>query len=106
MGVGPDQLDSSMRAQYQRIRDELTEPKELSKLINQLENDRVAQLGSVQGIAEQLSDYELFYGDAQLINTEFERFRKVTPQDLQRVARRYLVPENQVTLYYLAQPKP
>ena len=75
-------------------------------MINQLENDRVAQLGSVQGIAEQLSDYELFYGDAQLINTEFERFRKVTPQDLQRVARLYLVPENQVTLYYLAQPKP
>ena len=106
MGVGPDQLDSSMRAQYQRIRDELTEPKELSKLINQLENERVAQMGSVQGIAEQLSDYELFYGDAHLINTEFERFRKVTPQDLQRVARLYLVPENQVTLYYLAQPKP
>jgi predicted Zn-dependent peptidase len=48
----------------------------------------------------------LFYGDAHLINTEFERFRKVTPQDLQRVARLYLVPENQVTLYYLAQPKP
>ena len=70
------------------------------------DNERVAQMGSVQGIAEQLSDYELFYGDAHLINTEFERFRKVTPQDLQRVARLYLVPENQVTLYYLAQPKP
>jgi predicted Zn-dependent peptidase len=106
MGVSPDSLDMAMREEYRMIREMDVDPGELNKLLTQLESDRVAQLGTVQGIAEQLSDYELFYGDANLINTEFERFRKVTPADIRRVANTYLVPTNQVTLYYMPRPRP
>ena len=106
MGVSADTLNLAMKEEYRQIREETVQQSELNKLLTQLESDRVAQLGTVQGIAEQLSDYELFYGDANLINTEFERFRKVTPEDIRRVANTYLVPSNQVTLYYMPKPKP
>ena len=32
--------------------------------------------------------------DPQLVNTELQRFLNVTPQDIQRVARKYFVQEN------------
>ena len=36
--------------------------------------------------ATALADYHVFYGDANLINTELERYLKVTREDVQRVA--------------------
>ena len=53
------------------------------------------------GIAEDLANYEMYYGDANLINTELERYLKVTKEDIQRVAKEYFVPSNRVVLYYL-----
>ena len=32
--------------------------------------------------------------DPELVNTELQRFLNVTPQDIQRVARKYFVQEN------------
>ena len=42
----------------------------------------------------------MYFGNAGLINTEIERYRKVTREDLMRVAKKYLVPENKVELTY------
>ena len=49
----------------------------------------------------QLARYHLLYGNANLINTEIERYMDVTKKDLKRVANEYLVPENRTVLYYL-----
>jgi predicted Zn-dependent peptidase len=53
------------------------------------------------GIAENLANYHVYFKDANLINTEIDRYMKVTPDDLKRVARQYLTPENRVVLTYL-----
>ena len=53
------------------------------------------------GIAENLANYFVYYGDANLINTELQRFMKVTREDIKRVANKYLTKENRVVLYYL-----
>ncbi len=44
----------------------------------------------------------MYKGDANLINTEIEKYLKVTPQDIQRVAKKYFTKDNRVVLYYLA----
>jgi zinc protease len=56
------------------------------------------------GIAENLANYQVYYKDANLINTEIDRYMKVTPADLKRVAEKYLTRENRVVLIYLPKP--
>ena len=53
------------------------------------------------GIAESLADYHMMFGSADLINTELEKYKAVTREDIMRVAKTYLVQSNSVTLYYL-----
>ena len=49
----------------------------------------------------QLANYHLFFGDANLINNEIDRYMKVTREDVQRVAQQYLASSNRIVLYYL-----
>ncbi|MCO6358378.1 M16 family metallopeptidase [Roseivirga pacifica] len=74
--------------------------REFQKLKNQIENNFVSGYGSVQSIAESLANYHVYFDDTELINTEIERYRKVTREDLMRVAKKYFVPENKVELTY------
>jgi zinc protease len=57
--------------------------------------------GKVAGIAENLANYEMYYGDAGLINTELERYRKVTREDIRRVANKYFNKNQRVVIYWL-----
>ena len=52
-------------------------------------------------IAASLANYHMYFGNANLINTELEKYHQVTREKIREVARKYLVPENRVTLYYL-----
>mgnify|MGYP001205903685 FL=1 len=55
----------------------------------------------MDGIAESLANYHLFYGDANLINKEIEKYLGVTKEDIMNAAKKYYNKENRVTLYYL-----
>ena len=41
-------------------------------------------------------------GDADMLNKEASKYRKVTPEDIHRLANEILVEENSSTLYYNA----
>lgn len=109
IGTEPEQLEAAMKEEIEKVKTTLVDDQEFQKLQNQVENDFVSRNGSVRGIAESLADYHVYFGSADLINTELERYRKVTREDIMRVAQKYLIPENRVSLYYLpksAQKKP
>ncbi len=101
MGVEVDALEAAMDAEVKKAQEELISEREFQKLRNQMENDFVTGNSTIAGIAESLADYHMYFGDANLINTELERFLKVTREDMQRVAREYFHPGNRVVLYYL-----
>lgn len=104
MGVDPLDLEKAINAEFERVKTELISEKEFQKLRNQTEADFITANGSMVGIAETLANYEMYYGDANLINTELERYMKVTREDIQRVAKKYFTKENRVVLFYLPQP--
>jgi len=109
IGNTPEDLEASIEVEVDRVKNELISEKEFEKLRNQVENNFVTSNGSVLGIASSLANYHVYYGDANLINTELERYRKVTREDIQRVANKYLTKNNRSVLYYLsksAQQKP
>ncbi|HAI85003.1 MAG TPA: peptidase M16, partial [Chitinophagaceae bacterium] len=70
-----------------------------------IETDFVTRNGSMAGIAESLANYQVYFGDANLINTEIERYRKVTREDVMAVAKKYLNINNRVVLYYVPKGK-
>ena len=106
-GVDPKNLEAGMDAEIARVQNELISEQEFQKLRNQVENDFISANSKVVGIAESLANYYTYYGDANLINTEIDRYLKVTREDIQRVARKYFHHNNRVVLYYLPeQSKP
>jgi zinc protease len=101
----PEELEAALEAEYEKIKTELVTEEEFAKLLNQIERDFVMQNDGVATIAENLANYHVYYGSANLINSEIDQYMKVTRQDIQRVAQKYLVKTNRTTLYYLPKTK-
>ena len=99
-GYSTEDLADQVDALVNEVKNELIPEREFQKLKNQIENNFISGYGSVQSIAESLANYHVYFGDASLINTEIERYRKVTREDVMAVAKKYLVPENKVELTY------
>ncbi|HUX84722.1 MAG TPA: pitrilysin family protein, partial [Chitinophagaceae bacterium] len=101
VGIKPDTLQKAIDAQVDDLKATLVPEHEFQKAMNQIETAFVTGNSTMLGIAESLSNYEVYFGDANLVNTELDRYRKVTRQDIMDVAKKYLVPDNRVVLYYV-----
>jgi len=101
MGVKAEDLEASMDAEIEKVKKNLVTDAEFQKVKTQVETNFINSNAKVAGIAESLANYKMYFGDANLINNELERYDKVTKEDLRRVANKYLTKENRVVLYYL-----
>jgi predicted Zn-dependent peptidase len=105
MGVDAADLEEAMDIEIDKVKNEIISEEEFSKLRNQVENDFISGNGRVERLAENLANYHVYFGDANLVNTEIERYRKVTKEDIKLVANKYLNKENRVVLHYLPKPQ-
>lgn len=64
---------------------------------------RIFDLQTMSGRANILSQYEIFYGDAHLIDTFSSQLRSVTPVEISRVASKYLAKEKRTCVITLPQ---
>ncbi|MEN8786638.1 MAG: pitrilysin family protein [Flavobacteriales bacterium] len=100
-GYTVSDIQKGIVAEIEKLQNELISEEEFQKIKNISESNFVSSNSSMKGIAESLATYHVMFGDAELINTELEKYRAVTREDIQRVAKKYLVRSNSVTLYYL-----
>ena len=100
-GVEPSALEAAIDEEIAKVQNELIGDEEFQKLVNQKESGFIQGNSKIAGIAESLANYHMFYGDANLINTELDRYLKVTKEDIQRVAKKYFTKDNRVILTYL-----
>ncbi len=105
MGSSVEKLESSMDSIITDIKENLVSEKEFQKVMNQIQSNFVQKNSSMAGIAESLANYEVYFNDANLINNEIDRFKKVTREDLQQVAKKYLNKDNRVVLTYVPKKK-
>ena len=97
----PKDIENLMDLEYNKVKTQLITEKEFQKLRNQIENDFIQSNYKMYDIAENLANYYTFYGDANLINTEIEKYLSITREDILNAAKKYYNKENRVTLYYL-----
>lgn len=100
-GVKPEELEKSMLAEVEKVKSGTLSDEEYTKLMNQAESDFVSQNQRVLGVVENLATSYTFLGNANLVNTELERYTKLTKEDLKRAANKYFTKENRLVVYYL-----
>ncbi|MGY6558062.1 MAG: M16 family metallopeptidase [Nitritalea sp.] len=101
MGVAPEDLEKEIDKLLVQVQQNGISENDFQKLQNITENNLVSRNSSMAGIAQALSDAHVFRGSADYVNKELDYFRKVTREDIQRVANEYFNLEGRVVLYYL-----
>jgi predicted Zn-dependent peptidase len=101
MGVELHEIEAVINEELERVRTELITEEELQKLKNQVESQFVNSNTTIASRATNLANYYTLYDDADLINTELERYMNVTIEDIRRVAREYFREDNRVVIYWL-----
>jgi predicted Zn-dependent peptidase len=106
MGVKAEVLEKNMDSVVNDLKVNLVSEREFQKVKNQITTELVTSNGTMAGIAESLANYEVYFGDANLINTELAKYNKVTRESVLAVAKKYLNKDNRVVLYYVPKAKP
>jgi zinc protease len=84
-----------------KLQTELISDKELQKLQNKYENQYVNSNASIDGVADNLATFYMLYKDVNLINTEIEMYRSITPEEIRTVAKKYLNTNQRLVLDYV-----
>jgi predicted Zn-dependent peptidase len=71
----------------------------LQRIKTKLRAELIHKLASNAGLAAELCSYYVSFGDWRKLFTEFDDYEKVTAEDVQRVAKTYLVPERRTVAY-------
>jgi predicted Zn-dependent peptidase len=89
-----------------RLQNQPVEDWELEKVRMSLRRSQVAGAQSTLNRAANLAVTYVAYGDAGLVNTEYQKLGAVTKADIQRVAKKYLVETNRSVIITLPKAKP
>ncbi len=100
-GISLEIAEQHIVEEVEKIKTVPLAERELQKLKNKAESIFVFSNMSVQNKAMNLAFFE-WLGDASDLNSELEKYQKITPQRLLEVASTFLIDSNKSTLYYRA----
>ncbi|MBD0279908.1 MAG: insulinase family protein [Flavisolibacter sp.] len=100
-GVKMEDAERAVNEELEKLKNEKISDAELQKVKNKTESTIAFEDMGVMNRANSLAFYELL-GDAALMNTELERYNRVTTQDIQQEANNIFTESNCSTLYYLS----
>jgi len=99
-------LVTEIDEEVEKIQKELISEKDYQKLQNQFESDFVSSNATIEGVANSLAEYYVFYdGDTNLINKELDLYKSITREEIRTVAQKYLSPNQRLELRYLPEPQ-
>jgi zinc protease len=103
-GADIHEANAAIEAINQELMEQLVDEEELNKVKNQAETTIVFSEIELLNRAMNLA-YSKLLGDTNLINLEGEKVQAVTPEDILRLAKQVLSPNNCSTLLYRAEKK-
>ena len=97
-------IEKAVDQELERLRRDPVEPRELQKVKNQLEAAFISGQDSLFFQAMVLARHEIVNG-WRTVDDYIPSIRKVTPEDIQRVANRYLIRENRTVATLVPLPR-
>ena len=99
-------LITEIDEEVSKIQKELISKKDYQKLQNQFESEFVNSNSTIEGIANSLAEYYVFYdGDTNLINKELDLYKSISREEIRKVAQKYLNTNQRLELHYLPEPQ-
>ncbi len=99
-GISPEEADNAIVEDLELFKNNLIDEKSLQKVKNKFLAAREFSNINILDKAMNLAYYELL-GDANMVNTEVEKYMEVDAGNIQRVAKSIFTSNNSSTLYYL-----
>ncbi len=100
-GVALPRARAALDEELERVRIEVPEPAELARVKTQIASALVRSRQTNSGVALALVRATTERGDPETVNADLARYFAVTGDDVLRVARTYLRPENRTAIEYL-----
>lgn len=91
-----EDVEQMILGEIEKIRKEPPSEREVQKAKNQIEASFIMGQDSIYMLAKMIGTFEMI-GGWRLWETYLEGMRKVTPEDVRRVAEKYLVPDTKTT---------
>jgi zinc protease len=102
-GVEAATLQQQLTEQVARVVDEGVTDQELEKAKNDFRASFIFGSQTTMEIAERLLHYAHYHNSMDEIRTDLDEYMKVTADDIERVAAKYLVPENSFSIVIVPQ---
>lgn len=100
-GRANEEAQALIFSELESIAAEGIDPRELEKAKNRVRAAFVFGLQSNMSRSQRLAEFELFWGDANLLKLELDHYLGVTAEDIERVAGTYFQPSNRTVLNVL-----
>jgi predicted Zn-dependent peptidase len=88
------EVETALRAEIERLKTDLVAPDELDRVRTQARAALLRSLDSNMGMAQLLLDYEVKAGSWRKVFQELDQLAKITPADIQRIAKATFTPQN------------
>jgi predicted Zn-dependent peptidase len=97
--VQPEDLEKEIWVEIEKVKKDGATPEEIQKAKNRFEAMFIRSLGSTMGLAGRVGRAELNRGWRSIL-TDLDNIKKVTNDDIKRVAAKYFVKDNSLTAIY------
>jgi predicted Zn-dependent peptidase len=105
-GVTVEQLEAAVLAELDAMATVGVTEDEVTRARALIETSFVMSMQSAAERADQLSRFATYFGDPTLINTQVARYQATTADDVSRLARERLGPDNRVLLVFVPSDEP
>jgi predicted Zn-dependent peptidase len=97
-GADLGDIEKMLHEEVARLQSTPVSDLEMSKVRMQLRRQRAQQLYSTRSRANSLGHFAVYYNDAKLINTIWDKYEQVSKADLQQAARKYFTESNRAVV--------
>lgn len=104
-GIAPKKLEKAMLSELKKIQENGVTERELQKIKNQKLMEFYQQMETINGKANSIGTYELFFGSYTKLFNAPKLYESISKEDIQRVARKYFTQKNRTVGYLLSPEK-